>query len=500
MHKKYNIFHGLILLLVATNLYANADSNDCKVTTPLNSNQWQLIGIPCKAPAGTNTVEAIFSDDIDGDYGVDWKLISYNSEKNSYDDVDIQDELQIGTGYWIISFSDQTLLDMPAGSQPVTQKKSTQCTQSSCFEKTLISNSSNQSQLISNPFHYSFSWSALRGKTALNDSTCGDTAGCTLEEMQTAGFVENQGWYYDGKKYISLKETEVSPWMGIWIRTLDAASSAHKPTLLFPGLENTPNPNPNPNPNPSDQRIFHLNFSQSPLGNYTHSDIKRDWPGVRWSEAFDRVKVVNESNNRFIRVNYPKGGVGPENGGAIWKVDFSDAFGTTYNELYISYKIRFAKNFNPVKGGKLPGLWGGDGNTNGKKATGYDGWSARMMWRAKTTAIFYVYSANMKNTWGDVNTWGKDETIQFPANEWVQVEQRIVMNSPSDNNGILQGWYNGVLELDKRDMRYRKVNSFAIDGFYFSTFFGGEGSQWAPTRNETIDFDDFIFSTEPITH
>jgi hypothetical protein len=496
MLKKYNIFHGLALLLISTNLYANTESNDCKITTPLNSNQWQLIGIPCKAPASANTVEAIFADDITGNYGIDWKLISYNPSKNSYDDVDLQDVLEIGTGYWIITFSDETLLDMPADSQPASQKKSTQCTRSTCFEKTLISNNTNQFQLIANPLHHSFSWSALRGKVATNDSTCSDGVGCTLEDMQTAGFVENQGLYYDGKKYITLKEAEVSPWMGIWIKTLDVASSAHKPTLLFPGSEK----NTNPSPESTDQRIFHLNFSQSPLGNYSHSDIKRDWPGLHWSEAFDRVKVIEESDNRFIRVKYPKGGVGPENGGAQWKINFSDAFGTTYNELYISYKVRFAKGFNPVKGGKLPGLWGGAGNGGGKKSTGYDGWSARMMWRAKTVALFYVYHADMKNNWGDDNVWGDDETIQFPANKWVQVEQRIVMNSPGDKNGILQGWYNGVLELDKRDMRYRHVNSFAIDGFYFSTFFGGEGDQWAPTRNETVDFDDFIFSTKPITH
>lgn len=495
MLKKYNFFHGLALLLIATNLFASTDNNDCKITTPLNSNQWQLIGIPCNAPDDANTVEAIFADDITGDYGVDWKLMSYNPEKNSYDAVDLQNELQIGTGYWIITSSDRTLLDMPAGSKSVSQKESTQCTRSACFEKTLVSNNTNQFQLISNPFHHSFSWSALRGKVSTNDSICSDDAGCTLEDMQTAGFVENQGVSYDGKKYIPLKETEISPWMGIWIKTLDAASSAHKPTLIFPGLENDTNSSPR-----SDKRIFHLNFSKSPLGNYTHSDIKRDWPGVRWSEAFDRVNVVKESNNRFIRVNYPKGGVGPKNGGAQWKIDFSDAFGTTYNELYISYKVRFAKNFNPVKGGKLPGMWGGTGNTGGKKSTGYDGWSARMMWRANTSANFYVYHANMKNKWGDDRIWGKDHSILFPANEWVQVEHHIVMNSPGDNNGILQGWYNGVLELDKHDMRYRKVNSFAIDGFYFSTFFGGEGAQWAPTRNETIDFDDFIFSTEPITH
>ena len=67
MFKKYQFFSGLALLLITCNLYAatasNA-SNDCKTTTSLYPNQWQIIGIPCEAPENANTVKAIFADDI----------------------------------------------------------------------------------------------------------------------------------------------------------------------------------------------------------------------------------------------------------------------------------------------------------------------------------------------------------------------------------------------------------------------------------------------------
>jgi hypothetical protein len=107
----------------------------------------------------------------------------------------------------------------------------------------------------------------------------------------------------------------------------------------------------------------------------------------------------------------------------------------------------------------------------------------------------------MKGNFGDKEYWGGEENPNlFTTNEWVQVEHRIVMNSPGEKNGILQGWYNGELVHDNHNMRYRKVDSFAIDAFYFSTFFGGSNSKWAPTRNETIDFDSFVFSTKPISH
>ncbi len=122
------------------------------------------------------------------------------------------------------------------------------------------------------------------------------------------------------------------------------------------------------------------------------------------------------------------------------------------------------------------------------------------MWRVDAAPVFYVYHADMQGNFGDNFYWDEVETQLFPAAEWVQVEHRIVMNTIGNKNGILQGWYNGKLALDKRDMRFRHVDSFAIDGFYFSTFYGGSSDSWAPNRDETIDFDDFIFSTVPITH
>jgi hypothetical protein len=498
MRKKIKLYSGLILLFLVSNLYADTGSTAsdvCKVTGVLKANQWQLIGIPCEAPADANTVEAIFADDITGNYGADWILYSHNPDSNSFEEMSLQDIPQVGAGYLIITYSNQAKLDMPDGSQPVGMTNSTQCATQVCFEAEINTDYAGQWQLLANPFPYSFKWSELRGKVATTDNACGGSEGCTLAEMQAAGFVEDQGWYFDGSENVPLKGTEISPWMGMWVFSLDTASSADAPVLLFPSTRGSVAPDPE-----SGEGLFYLDFAASPLGEYDAADVERDWPGMLWAKPNGRVNVIEENGNRFIRVKYPEGGVGPNEGGAQWKVDFKDGFDTSYDELYVSYKLRFSKGFDPVKGGKLPGMMGGQGNTGGKQATGFDGWSARMMWRAEAAAVFYVYHADMPSKFGDVYKWGEVETRQFPAGEWVQVEHRIVMNSSDDKNGILQGWYNGVLALDKRDMRYRKVDGFAIDGFYFSTFFGGASDDFAATRNETIDFDDFIFSTAPITH
>ena len=65
------------------------------------------------------------------------------------------------------------------------------------------------------------------------------------------------------------------------------------------------------------------------------------------------------------------------------------------------------------------------------------------------------------------------------------------MNTPGQNDGSITAWFDGQLALESGDMRFRDVDSFAIDGMYFSTFFGGGSSSWATTSDEIVLFDDF---------
>jgi hypothetical protein len=74
------------------------------------------------------------------------------------------------------------------------------------------------------------------------------------------------------------------------------------------------------------------------------------------------------------------------------------------------------------------------------------------------------------------------------------------MNTPGQHDGLVQGWFDGVLALDHQGVRFRDVNTFAIDVFYFSTFFGGDDSTWAPSRDEYVFFDEFVVARGPIGH
>lgn len=251
---------------------------------------------------------------------------------------------------------------------------------------------------------------------------------------------------------------------------------------------------------PANVPLWSLNFQNSPVGNYTESDIRRDWEGTEWANPKDHAEIIDEAGNRFVRITYIQGMVGP-NGGAQWSTNFARAGRGPFDELYVSYKMRFRQGFNWVKGGKLPGLRGGTGNTGGDKPNGSDGWSGRMMWRRGGEVVQYVYHPDQPTIYGDDFHWSQSgANLSFPTNTWITVEHRITMNTPGQYDGIVQGWYNGQLSLNRTNIRFRDVNTFAVDGFYFSTFFGGGSLDWSPPRDEYIDFDDFAFSDRPITH
>src|SRR5690606_27041684 len=157
---------------------------------------------------------------------------------------------------------------------------------------------------------------------------------------------------------------------------------------------------------------------------------------------------------------YPQGTWGSGTNGAQWQV----GFGRSYQELWLRYRVRFGNGFDPVRGGKLPGLIGGEANTGGRPSTGTDGWSARMMWRRDLDVVQYVYHADQPTQYGEDFPWNIGGQRRFVPGTWHTIEHRVVMNTPGENDGIIQGWLDGELALDVRTLRFRDVDSFAIDG------------------------------------
>jgi len=240
------------------------------------------------------------------------------------------------------------------------------------------------------------------------------------------------------------------------------------------------------------ERIFEQDFEHHQPGLYTEAMLDADWQMPTWSQGVEqgRVSIIStdDETNQALAVQYPQGQFGTSETGAQWKLLFDQS----YESVRLTYRMQFHAPFDFVKGGKLPGLIGGQGNTGGGIPTGTDGWSARMMWRSKGNAVQYVYHPDQPNNYGEDLPWSIDQqSIQFLPGQWHEVVHEIQMNTPGQNDGRITCWFDGVKALETEAMRFRDIDDFAIDGLYFSTFFGGSNSSWATTKDEAIWFDDF---------
>ncbi|MDD5071556.1 MAG: hypothetical protein PHQ42_02350 [Patescibacteria group bacterium] len=252
----------------------------------------------------------------------------------------------------------------------------------------------------------------------------------------------------------------------------------------------------------SDVVLFYNGFEQSPLDYYDEWQIVEDWGDsvyVKEGAPEGRTTIVQDedkSRGKVLRVLYPGGTFGPKESGAQWLLKL----GAQYEELYCSYWVKFPYGFEFVKGGKLPGLVGGEANTGGKKPNGEDGWSARVMWQKDGAVRQYVYHVGQADSlYGDGRPWQEEgENCFFIPGQWHHLETYIKMNSPGQSNGIIACWFDGRLAMYEDDFRFRDIATLGIDAFFFSSFFGGGDESWAAAKREYIYFDDFVISRVPV--
>ena len=240
--------------------------------------------------------------------------------------------------------------------------------------------------------------------------------------------------------------------------------------------------------------LLAVNFDTTPLGDYTRAHFSADWPthgevrgpGLGLADIVDGRSAYS---GRSLRLKFPARTFGRDHA-----FQANIEFARSYDELYVSYRVRFEENFDFVRGGKLPGLYGGEGNAGGNKPNGSDGWSGRMMWRPGGAAVQYIYHPDQPDIYGEDFRYGRT----FQPGTWHTVEHRFVLNTPRMHDGVVQTWFDGEIALQVDDLRFRDVDTFGIDGFRIAFFFGGNDSSWATTKDETIYVDDFVISTERI--
>lgn len=247
------------------------------------------------------------------------------------------------------------------------------------------------------------------------------------------------------------------------------------------------------------QSLLAIDFENVDTGAYAFAQVQKNWPGVIWQNglAEGRGNIVSgdSAQGKSLRVFYPKGSVGPAEGGVQWRAFLAGSHDT----VTMSYRMRFGSDFDFARGGKLPGLCGSKCNTGGNVPSDTDGWSARLMWRDSLGRVVqYLYFPGQPGTYGLDLPWvvnGKN--CLLGRGVWHEVRTRILLNTPRRggapalHDGRVTSWFDGALALDSGGFLFRGADTMHVNHFYVSTFHGGNDPSWAPSRDGTVLFDDF---------
>lgn len=243
-------------------------------------------------------------------------------------------------------------------------------------------------------------------------------------------------------------------------------------------------------------RPWVINFDRLTNGLYSKADLSKDWNCPRRNLGNTLVNVVDGDraySGSALRIHYPKGKSGCYTSKQC--VDWKPQLGGKFKKLYYGFRVKFPEDFDFVKGGKLPGLAGGDANTGGSIPNGTDGWSVRVMWNKEGKLVQSVYHPDQPSKYGDIFKWEMEQPIE--KGKWHTIQTLVYLNDPEKKDGVVKTWLNGEQVLDKTDLRFRSHANLKIDRFMFTSFFGGNGPYWAPGDDQYAYIDDVVLSLKP---
>ncbi|KAK6173460.1 hypothetical protein SNE40_016905 [Patella caerulea] len=174
------------------------------------------------------------------------------------------------------------------------------------------------------------------------------------------------------------------------------------------------------------------------------------------------------------------------------------------NCVRLGFDVYFEPGFDFVRGGKLPGIWGGSTScSGGRNAT--DCFSTRFVWRAHGDGEVYAYipdnqaddfctSPDIRCNFNFGHSIGRAKW-RYPVGQWFRIEQEVKLNDAPQRNGYVKVWLDGVLKQETSGLLYRNGDNVKIDGIVFSTFFGGSDESWASTADTYTYFKNFQLST-----
>ena len=291
-----------------------------------------------------------------------------------------------------------------------------------------------------------------------------------------------------------------------------------------------------------------IDFKDHKIGIYDVKTFVKDWgdgPRKRGIKE-KRCRIIRKNKEKVLEITIPKGT--ESDGGSFWRLNFP----RNLTDATFEYDIMFGKDFNFVRGGKLPGLGGGLSMGCGGTPEQYqNGFSARLMWREidfekellikrpvskkikilkemiksnkkkeeifnqitiikneiiklgwhfrdlikdphKAFLVQYMYYPDKKGRFGENLPYKyKNKKVLVKPNKWYNIKMQIKLSKNPKQKDTILAWVNGKKVLNKK-RHLRKKKSYGINQAMFSLFFGGEDETWHTKKDEKIYFRKFV--------
>jgi len=187
-----------------------------------------------------------------------------------------------------------------------------------------------------------------------------------------------------------------------------------------------------------------------------------------------------------LRLHYPAGSINPGNRAApVGGAGFLWTAGAGREARCLTYRLRLPEGFDFARGGKLPGLFGGNAPSGCGAAERARGFSARLMWRAGGAGELYLYAPDSTLRCGDSIGAG---SFRLTPGRWAEISQEVVLNRPGAADGVIRLWVDGQPVLERGGLTLRADATIRVGGLMFSTFFGGADPSWASPRDQFAEF------------
>ncbi|TFK45522.1 hypothetical protein OE88DRAFT_1669108 [Heliocybe sulcata] len=228
--------------------------------------------------------------------------------------------------------------------------------------------------------------------------------------------------------------------------------------------------------------------------------------------SHDYVAMPDGGSDTAMRAHYPKGSYipskDPQGGFSFYASGTSWVDLTTAKEATFGYRVWFPSGFDFVKGGKLPGLYGGDSADGAISCSGGSRndacFSSRFMWRTDGAGELYTYlppsysaNDNVCNIapYSTCNpTYGASVgrgAFSFATGAWTTISERVRLNDAGQENGEIEVTVNGQSVISAGGLVLRDSGSGRIRGLMMQTFFGGSTTDYASPKAQDVYFADF---------